>query len=586
MDTRNAKTKQLEVFHGVQRKLVGKLQAFDTPALGPLFADLGGADLADALVVSRLTKHFLGHGETVTRLCRKRATIQNMIQYDRQGLAEFDYRKLPQPFRGHALRARTALHEFFRDMRRGRRFRAPSGETALSASGEVDLMFKLADPHQWKVSIEAAREAAAIGFNNIQLKRLIKARFREEDPIGWRARCNAWYEEIKYRNSFLCWKVKTTPNIYVFERMFLYCCTIQNYSRLSTVPKNADVDRPISMEPLWNMVCQLSYADDIRQHLLSTMGIDLRSRAQLHRGLIRHAEKATVDFSNASNSNWLVVLRFLLPPKVFSKLCELRTPVCEFEGAFHHYNMLAPMGCGFTFEVMTVVLLHLSRVLDPGSTVFGDDVIIHVDVADEFMKLCELLGWVVNTKKTFTKGNFRESCGGFHDLSTGTDLLSYEMHEIEDAYDATTLANKLYRLIEKRQTSTEIRTVLWEAYCSLVEALPHDVRRIPDETLVDLPDGVVLVDGVFYDIPDNRDRVSVFATHVWQHFTRVARQFCYKPQLLEPPSDRRVLTVSYFYRGEEYKPSLRGADKLIKQTVVARGNGALATCPLFEFIRT
>lgn len=576
MATRNAKTQRLEAFTGVQRKLVRDLQAFDTPALGPDFADLGGADLADALVVHRLVKHFSTAGE-VDKTSRRNGTIRSMIEYDRQGLTTFDYRKLPQPFRGHALKARSSLHSFFKGMKRGRRFRAPSGETALSARGEVDLMFKLADPQQWRVSLEAAREAAAIGFSNVQLKRLIKQRFKEEYPLDWRRRCDAWYRES-------CGQNKVHRGLYVFQRMFLSCCVIQNYSRLSTVPKNAAVDRPISMEPLWNMICQLSYAHDMRMHLLSQMGIDLRSRAQLHRTLIRHAEKATVDFSNASNSNWLVVLRFLLPPKVFSKLCELRTPVCEFKGRFHHYNMLAPMGCGFTFEVMTIVLLHLARVLDPGATVFGDDVIIEANVAGEFMELCKLLGWVVNTSKTFVEGNFRESCGGFHDLSTKTDLVSYEMHEIEDDFDACTTCNKLYRIVEARQTSQALREVLWGSYCSLIELLPHDVqRRVSEVGASPIPDGVVLVPDD-WEVDRDTSAIGNFIRTALQGQHRLARHFCYIPTLLEPRGSPQVHMASYMFRGSGYTPSLRGADKLVKQTVIADHNGALASAPLFTFI--
>lgn len=575
MATTSAREERLEAARGAQVKLVRRLAGLGTPALGPDFATLGGEDLADALVVHRLSKHFQGDGSQTNPKVRKDSTIAAMLHYDStKAITRFDYRTLPQPYRGQVLMARASLATFFKGFKQSRRFRAPTGETVVGTGGLVDLMFKLSDPQQWNVSFEAASDAAAICYNNTSLKRLVKERFRETVPL-WNVHVRRLYKRAR--------ELGVSPGWYVFKQMFLSCCTIKNYSRLSTVAKNATTDRPISMEPLWNMIAQLSFARDLRDQLMLVYGIDLTQRANLHRTLIRHARKATVDFSNASNSNWLAVLEFLLPPKIFRKLCDLRTPVCEYKGRFHHYNMLAPMGCGFTFEVMTIVLLHLGRVLDKGCTVFGDDVIIEADQASTFIGLTQHLGWVVNTSKTFLEGNFRESCGGFHDLSTKTDILSYEMHEIKDEIGICVTANKLYRLITRGTISLDLKQLLYSCYRSLIRVLPDDVYRSPDEVLEDLPDGVALVDPRL--IVSNTSKVSALASSYLHTKMRNARVFGYQPIHLEAVDSPRVLLASFLHRGSSYTPEQRTVDKKVIKTVVyADCNGSLASVPLLSFI--
>ena len=259
--------------------------------------------------------------------------------------------------------------------------------------------------------------------------------------------------------------------------MFLSVCNIQNYSRLSTVTKNAEKDRPISMEPFWNMVGQLSFARDVRALVYERYGINLNTLADLHRAKVRCAGIATIDFKNASNSNWLVVLRDLLPRNVMKLLMDLRTPITHYNGQFHWWNMLAPMGNGFTFEIMTVVLLHLARVFDPNATVFGDDVMIAQDVAPQFIKLCEALGWVVNTDKSFITGNFRESCGAFSEIASQRLLHSFDFHEITDEVGICVTANKLRSIARAGQVSPAMFKLLVASWIEIVKTLPRVVWR-------------------------------------------------------------------------------------------------------------
>jgi len=86
------------------------------------------------------------------------------------------------------------------------------------------------------------------------------------------------------------------------------------------------------------------------------------------------------------------------------------------------------MGSAVTFPVQSLVflsiaistiLVHRNRPvtveeinkLDGEVAVFGDDIIIPKDCRDRFSKALEFLDFKVNSNKTFSEGNFRESCG-------------------------------------------------------------------------------------------------------------------------------------------------------------------------------
>lgn len=553
--------------------LARRVRRLDLPAFGPLFSNLGGSDLADALIGYRVLKNL--PEVRVAPDVRRTATIESMLDYDREGLTTFDRRKLPKGQWALFVKSQELLKGWLAGMPRSYKFRAPSGETVETSFGMVDLLLKLEDPDQWRVSLEASHEAAAVCYHNTQLKRLVKGRFRAKHGFLWRSVAKAWAMSVE----------PDKRSFHTFHRMFVDLCIIQNTSRLSTVPKNAEKDRPISMEPLWNMVAQLSFAYDLREQLYRKTGIDLPSLAALHRSLIRSDKKATVDFSSASNSNWMCVLESLWPQKVVRRLKALRTPICEWDGDYHYYNMLAPMGCGFTFEVMTLTLTALARSLDPHSTVFGDDVIIEADKAQEFMGYASSLGWVVNDKKSFVEGNFRESCGGFHDLSTHQDILSYDFHEITDLYQATTTANKLYQLLVKAQCGQALRKELLSCYCKMIIALPCDTFRAHDTVLETLPDGVVIVPSTLIKPWRTQNKVEALVSSYWHRPVSSGWKWSYTQNVVRPRLDDtadQVYLTAYIKRGSAY--DVKSRDKVLSYEMCETASGTpLTRVPLLSF---
>lgn len=556
---------------------VAEARRLDTPVLGPDFLSMGVDEVSEALIVHRFVK--FSPVVEVDAETRRNQTIQETLKFDREGLIDFSWRDLPQPMRGQFLMAKEFLRVLFTGFRPTYNARFPSGETCVSAMGEVDLLHKLNCSKQWCVSLEAATYVATIMYRSPKLRSLVKERFRATIQC-WPHVLRVWWTE--------------NPNRFdVFRRMFIAVCHIRAYSRMSTVEKTAEKDRPISMEPLFNMVGQLSLASDLRDTLLRVLGINLDTLADLHRGLIRVPGKATIDFSNASNSNWMVVLRQLWPNNVLRYIEKLRSPVVYVDGQFHHWNMLSPMGCGFTFEVMTLTLLALTRTFDKGSTVFGDDVVIQQDHAPAFISLAQSLGWVVNQQKSFITGSFRESCGAFVDQVSDTSYVSYDFKPISDEIDCCVTANKIGIILRHGIVTKRLRTILAKLWLNIVKELPDVVFRSVDHYPLEIfsgsrvPSSYVIVPNWYYRNRVTRDRTVIENLYGAMYHREVTIGSAYMRMLGEAPRDftPRQLIAAFLHRGESYTPITRavGEAKLVLVPVITQGEGIVARMPLLSF---
>jgi len=204
-------------------------------------------------------------------------------------------------------------------------------------------------------------------------------------------------------------------------------------SKLITVPKNAKTDRTICIEPDLNMYFQKGIGKVIRRRL-NRWGLLKPDAQQYNAELAREGSAngrlATVDLSSASDSIHLELLGQLLPPD-WSNLVELtRSPqVVLPSGDLHLLRKVSSMGNGYTFELETLFFYALSSALidllstsdmDRRCTVFGDDIIIAVELVPALEEVLDWLGFTLNRKKTFSSGPFRESCGKHY--FAGTDV--------------------------------------------------------------------------------------------------------------------------------------------------------------------
>lgn len=219
-------------------------------------------------------------------------------------------------------------------------------------------------------------------------------------------------------------------------------------SRFSFVPKDDTTSRLIAIEPSLNMFYQLGLGRLLEERLVSFFGLDITSQPQINQEAARFGsvtdELATLDLSNASDSLGLPMLEWALPRPVLDVLKLLRSPQGDLSGEQLELHMVSTMGNGFTFPLETLVFSavvvaciksHGFEPVRPYRTsiaaleskqlpgywgVFGDDIICHKLVTHRVTRLLKLLGFEVNSDKSFVEGVFRESCG--RDFFRGHDV--------------------------------------------------------------------------------------------------------------------------------------------------------------------
>lgn len=207
-------------------------------------------------------------------------------------------------------------------------------------------------------------------------------------------------------------------------------------NRISFVPKTRDISRLICSEPNLNMMFQLGLGDILTARLKSYFGIDLRDQQFRNRELARigslHDSFVTIDLESASDSMSLRMLREVLPSRFLGYLELFRSPVAALppalkQGKAMELNMVSTMGNGFTFPLQTMLFscavlacykVNYRKIVFPSRDshgnfgVNGDDIICEKEISRDVCRILHLLGFVVNSKKTFLEGRFRESCGG------------------------------------------------------------------------------------------------------------------------------------------------------------------------------
>lgn len=245
-------------------------------------------------------------------------------------------------------------------------------------------------------------------------------------------------------------------------------------SKLTTVPKNEDVERTIAVEPSGNMALQLA-AGMYLEEALRRVGLDIRTQQPKNKALACRGSLgglATIDLKSASDMIKPELVRLLFPKIWYDLLMGLRSPCTRLpDGQWLSLNMISTMGNGYTFPLMTLIFVSLIyglRCRKPGPTlhidwnstgVFGDDIIVpeheYADLVDELEKW----GFIVNTDKSFHVGPFRESCGG--DYFGGYDVTPFYVKSLAKTSEIYVAINQL---------------VTWCARHEL--ALPHTLRYL------------------------------------------------------------------------------------------------------------
>jgi hypothetical protein len=220
--------------------------------------------------------------------------------------------------------------------------------------------------------------------------------------------------------------------------------------RVISVPKTLRSPRVIAMEP--------SYMQFMQQGVLRELVRELEDPFKLVSNLIGFSDQipnrdmarrgssdgqlATLDLKEASDRvpNLLVKLMLGNHPWLQAAVASTRSnraEISELGLSLPNLRKFASMGSAlcFPFEAMVflaIVCIGISKQRGEPLTrsflnslrdevrVYGDDIIIPVDCVSAVIGYLEAFGFQINSKKSFWKGKFRESCGG--DYFDGQDV--------------------------------------------------------------------------------------------------------------------------------------------------------------------
>lgn len=208
--------------------------------------------------------------------------------------------------------------------------------------------------------------------------------------------------------------------------------------KVTLVPKTLKAPRIIAIEP-----CCMQYAQQgLSRYLISRLESGWITRGHINftdqsvnQNLAMEAsqteEFATLDMSDASDRVSLSVVRRMLRdcPNLLGALEASRSKAARIpSGLVINLEKFASMGSAVCFPIESMVFftiiigsilkeqklpvtLRNIYIVSRKVYVYGDDIIIPTDMAHAVTRSLSLLGNKVNSRKSFSKGKFRESCG-------------------------------------------------------------------------------------------------------------------------------------------------------------------------------
>lgn len=221
-------------------------------------------------------------------------------------------------------------------------------------------------------------------------------------------------------------------------------------SRLISVPKTAKAPRLIAAEPVENQFCQqltLKYfVEKVRETPLRNF-INFARQDLSHSLVVSSSKKghlSTVDLSSASDrlSLWVVERCFRKNPTMLNALFAHRSKdIMLPSGIVMPLRKFASQGAAVTFPVQTIVFtlavlaavgcnsLADSLKMRNKVRVYGDDIIVPTYGLEDLKFILSYLQLKVNDEKSFSRGNFRESCG--KDAFRGYDVTPLKVQTLD-----------------------------------------------------------------------------------------------------------------------------------------------------------
>lgn len=213
----------------------------------------------------------------------------------------------------------------------------------------------------------------------------------------------------------------------------------RDLARLTAVPKTYKAVRLICMEPTSYQYFQQGVMRRVYDYFRDNRELHSHIKLEDNRWNQRYARLgsingnyATIDLSAASDSVSLdLVKRIFRGTPLLSWLLATRSKGVEMpDGSVFRMSKFAPMGSSLCFPVECLVFAaiveYVKRHRDPDERgthkylVYGDDIICPSVWANDVMEVLELMGFKVNTEKSYLSGPFRESCG--YEAWNGIDI--------------------------------------------------------------------------------------------------------------------------------------------------------------------
>jgi hypothetical protein len=211
----------------------------------------------------------------------------------------------------------------------------------------------------------------------------------------------------------------------------------QASGKLVFVPKDARSHRSILVEPLLNSILQKGIGTHLKTRLLKA-GVDLYDQTRNQRlaceGSI-DGHLCTIDLSSASDLISYGVVLDLLPMPWFELLESARTESYTYNNRSYSMEKFSGMGNAFTFELESLIFYSLTwacckymGLSASEVSVYGDDIIAPSQCFKTIEKIFICMGFVINTKKSYFDGPFRESCGA--DYFEGFNVRPFFLKEV------------------------------------------------------------------------------------------------------------------------------------------------------------
>lgn len=243
------------------------------------------------------------------------------------------------------------------------------------------------------------------------------------------------------------------------------------------VPKSAKTDRPIAVEPRWNIFFQKGMGRYIRNRL-KHFGVNLDYQG-LNQALATYSsytgKYATIDLASASDTVSKEVVLALLPEPWLTVLAAMRSPSYRLDGEWKSYHKWSSMGNGYTFELESLLFWALCSSVNEDVAIYGDDLVVPTESFETIVRVLEFCGFKVNTEKSFSSGYFRESCG--QDAFNGVSVTPIYWKEPLDDQGTLTLVNQI-TVLSARLGSPELRAPsLKKVWKALVYQLPKRFQQ-------------------------------------------------------------------------------------------------------------